>query len=277
MSLKWRWLSVGFIGGWLSYRWWCQLAVPPQPLAQWRSDVDYSKTPTLFVPGWGGHAWTYNRLLHWLAMQGYGHKVLTVRVDWHGHLHFSGQWQPTETNPLIQVLFDHSLTRSYQPQIDWITAILRALKQQYGVTAYNVVAHSWGGSAAIHSVVSEQRSGTLPRLHRMILLGAPVDEGRPGGAVDLAYQRLHAARHRLRSLDATVINVYGTLAGRQTDGSVPVYQVTALRDILRGGLVTYHEVHLARTSHGQLHASPKVWRFVGESLWGQTKKPLTRD
>lgn len=217
-----------------------------------RTDVTYSTVPTLLIPGWGGHAWTYNGLLRWLAQQGYGHKVLTVRVDWRGGLHFAGDWSVTATNPLIQVLFDHSLTRDYQPQVKWLTAILTALKARYGVTAYNAVAHSWGGSAAVHSLVLHGHRADLPQLRRLILLGAPVDEGKAGGPADMAYERLRAAQHRLPvTYQSAVINVYGTLSGRLTDGSVPVYQVKALRPILADSAVTYREVHVPETNHGE--------------------------
>ncbi|KRK37334.1 alpha beta hydrolase [Levilactobacillus parabrevis ATCC 53295] len=250
-----------------------RLAVAPQPLMRRRTDVTYSAVPTLLIPGWGGHAWTYNGLLRWLAQQGYGHKVLTVRVDWHGGLHFAGDWSVTATNPLIQVLFDHSLTRDYQPQVKWLTAILAALKARYGVTAYNAVAHSWGGSAAVHSLVLHGHRADLPQLRRLILLGAPVDEGKAGGPADMAYERLRAAQYRLPvTYQSAVINVYGTLSGRLTDGSVPVYQVTALRPILADSAVTYREVHVPETSHGQLHASRRMWRLIVRLIWGQIPK-----
>jgi len=273
LTLKWHWLPTIAVGGWLSYRWVSRLAVAPQPLMRRRTDVTYSTVPTLLIPGWGGHAWTYNGLLRWLAQQGYGHKVLTVRVDWHGGLHFAGDWSVTATNPLIQVLFDHSLTRDYQPQVKWLTAILTALKARYGVTAYNAVAHSWGGSAAVHSLVLHGHRADLPQLRRLILLGAPVDEGKAGGPADMAYERLRAAQYRLPvTYQSAVINVYGTLSGRLTDGSVPVYQVTALRPILADSAVTYREVHVPETSHGQLHASRRMWRLIVRLIWGQIPK-----
>ncbi|WP_407885685.1 alpha/beta hydrolase [Levilactobacillus sp. N40-8-2] len=273
MTLKWRWLPTIVVGGWLGYRWASRLVVAPEPLVRRRTDMPYSTVPTLLIPGWGGQAWTYNGLLRWLAQQGYGHKVLTVRVDWHGGLHFVGDWSVTATNPLIQVLFDHSLTRDYQPQVRWLTAILAALKTRYGVTTYNAVAHSWGGSAAVHSLVLYGHRSDLPELRRLILLGAPVDEGKVGGPVDMAYERLRAAQHHLPPMShGTVINVYGTLSGRFTDGSVPVHQVTALRPILADSTITYREVHVPATSHGQLHASRRMWRLIARLIWGQLPK-----
>ncbi|WP_203641379.1 alpha/beta hydrolase [Levilactobacillus andaensis] len=240
----------------------------PEPLATRRPNVHYAATPTLFIPGWGGGAVTYNGMLRWFARHGYGHKVATIRVDWAGRRHFSGKWDPEATNPLIQVLFDHSLTRDYQPQVQWITAILRDLYRQYGVRQYNLVGHSWGGSAAVNSLVLHGPAANVPRLHRLVLLGAPVDEGTAQHPVDATFERLRAARHQLRANEqAQLFNVYGTLPGRHTDGSVPVEQVTALRQIVAGSAVRYHEHHVAGLGHGRLHSARQMYRLVARLLW----------
>lgn len=267
MNLKWQWLPIILGGSWLGYHWLGQRAVPAEPLRAHRQDVTYSQTPTLMIPGWAGNAWTFNRFLQWLSRTGYAHKVLTVHVSWTGKLRFSGQWDGTGENPVIQVLFDHSATRGYQQQVLWLTAILRALKQRYGVTSYNVVAHSWGGSAAIHTLVRHGHHAELPVLHRLVLLGAPVDEGSLE-VPDVSYQRLRAAKHHLMvHPKARIINVYGTLSGHLTDGSVPVSQITPLRAVVSGSPVDYLEIHVPATSHRQLHATERMWHLIATQLW----------
>lgn len=268
MARKWRWLAVLLGGSWLGYRWTTQVVTPAVPLTKRRSDTEYAAVPTLFIPGWGGNAWTYNGLLRWLARRGYGHKVLTVTVSRTGVLHFTGTWTGQATNPLIQVLFTHSFTTDYQQQIRWITAVLRQLRQRYGITSYNVVAHSWGGSAAVSSLVLHGPAVDLPRPNRLILLGTPVDESQPTRPVDEAFERLRAQRANLQAMGPlTIYNVYGTLLGRQTDGSVPVTQVQALRQVVVGSPVTYREHHVPGVSHSQLHASPVMWRLIARLLW----------
>lgn len=228
--------------------------------------------PTLFIPGWGGNAWTYNGMLRWFARRGYAAKVLTVRVDYRNHLHFTGHWPAAAANPTIQVLFDRNLTVDYHHQIQWLTQILRELKRRYGVTQYNAVAHSWGGSAIVHSLVSDGADPTLPRLRRLVLLGTPVDESRPAAPTDPAYRRLLAMRQNLwANAGAEIHNVYGLLAGRRTDGQVPVNQATALRNVVAQAPITYREYPVVGLGHGRLHSSPKMWRLIAHLLW-QTKK-----
>lgn len=269
-------LPIVLGAGWLGLHWASRQGTPAEPLARRRLGWPYSVTPTLFVPGWGGNAWTYNGLLRWLARQGLGHKVMTVRVDRHGGLHFSGHWENTASNPLIQVLFDHTFTADYQQQITWITAILRTLKSRYQVTTYNLVAHSWGGSAAVSSLLLHGSEAAMPQLNRMVLLGAPVDEHDRTQPVDAAYERLRATRGQLGELGpGTIHNVYGTLSGRLTDGSVPVYQITALRSVVAGSPLTYQEHHVPGVGHGRLHASPTMWRLIARLLWA-ADRPATK-
>ncbi|WP_225428673.1 hypothetical protein [Levilactobacillus suantsaiihabitans] len=52
-----------------------------------------------------------------------------------------------------------------------------------------------------------------------------------------------------------------------TDGSVPVYQITALRSLVAPSSLTYHEHHVAGIGHGRLHASPQMWRLIARLLW----------
>ncbi|MFC6259699.1 alpha/beta hydrolase [Levilactobacillus fujinensis] len=267
MIKKWHVAVTLGLSSWLGVRW---VTRPgrPEPLVTQRPDVHYAAIPTLFIPGWGGGAITYNGMLRWFARHGYGHKIATIRVDWAGRRHFSGSWDSQATNPLIQVLFDHSLTRDYQPQIQWITAILRDLYRQYGVRQYNLVGHSWGGSAAVNSLVLHGPSPDIPRLNRLVLLGAPVDEGTAQHPVDATFERLRAARHQLRANEqAQLFNVYGTLPGRHTDGSVPVQQVTALRQIVADSAIRYDEHHIAGLGHGRLHSARQMYQLVAQLLW----------
>ncbi|WP_204122166.1 MULTISPECIES: alpha/beta hydrolase [Levilactobacillus] len=268
MWRKLRWLPMVLGASWLGFHWASRQTTPAEPLRRRRPRFTYTTTPTLFIPGWGGNAWTYNGLLRWLARAGFGHKVLTVRVDRHGELHVTGKWTGQADNPLIQVIFDHTFTADYQQQIGWITAILRHLKSHYHVQAYNLVAHSWGGSAAVNSLLLYGAAGDVPRLNRLVLLGAPVDEHDADHPVDATFQRLRATPVDWSALGTGMIhNVYGTLSGRLTDGSVPVSQITPLRPLLADSALGYQEHHVPGVGHGRLHSSPRMWRLIARLLW----------
>jgi len=272
MRGKWRWLPIILGGSWLSYHWLSRRAIRPQRRWYRRPGIQSTLVPTLFIPGWGGNAWTYNGMLRWFARRGYASKALTIRVDYHNRLHIQGDWPATAVNPTIQVLFDRNFTVDYARQTQWVTQILRELKRRYGITQYNAVAHSWGGSASVQSLVTDGADPTLPRLRRLILLGAPVDESQPDAPEDPAYRRLLAGRHNLwANAGAEIHNVYGLLSGRLTDGEVPVYQATALRRVVAGSPVTYREHPVQNIGHGQLHSALKMWRLIARLLWVNQK------
>ncbi|CAJ1225908.1 hypothetical protein LZY01_12900 [Levilactobacillus zymae] len=266
MENKWRWLPVVLGGGWLGYHWLSRRTGRPLPKAA-RPDSQATPTPTVFIPGWGGNAWTYNGMLRWFARQGYAAKVLTVRVDYRNHLHFRGTWTGQADNPTIQVLFDRNLTLDYRQQTRWVTQILRALHRRYGVTSYNAVAHSWGGSAMVQSLVQDGADPSLPRLRRLILLGTPVDESQTDQP-DPAYQRLLTLRQNLwANAGAEIHNVYGRLAGHATDGQVPVWQATALREVVAQSPIHYTEHPIPGLGHGRLHSALKMWQLIAQLLW----------
>lgn len=272
MRKPWCWGALILGSGWAAYHWLSRRAITPRDRRYRRAGIVQTTTPTLFVPGWGGNAWTYNGMLRWFARQGYAAKVLTIRVDYHDHLHVSGQWPETAVNPTIQVLFDHNFTGDYRRQTRWLTQILRWLHRRYGVTAYNAVAHSWGGSALVHSLVRDGVDPTLPRLRRAVLLGTPVDETPPNAPQDPAYRRLLAVRHNLRAnAGAEIHNVYGVLTGHATDGEVPVRQVTALRAVVADSPVTYQEHPVDGIGHGRLHSASRMWRLIARLLWTDKK------
>ena len=267
MAVKWRWVLVGCVGSWLGYQWLSQRAIKPR-LRSTRRPVQATSTPTLFIPGWGGNAWTYNGMLRWFAAQGYAAKRLTIRVDRRGRLHFQGKWVPRADNPTIQVLFERNFTADYRQQIQWLTQILRVLRTRFGVTTYNAVAHSWGGSALVQSLVTNGADPGLPRLHRLILLGTPVDERSEQSAPDPLYQRLLTLRQNLwANAGAEIHNVYGLLAGRATDGQVPVRQVIALRAVVAGSPIRYSEHPVVSLGHGRLHSAFSMWPFIAQLLW----------
>ncbi|ABJ63526.1 alpha/beta fold hydrolase [Levilactobacillus brevis] len=255
------------VGAWWSYRWLSQRTAVKVPLNHRRTGVPYTTTPTLFIPGWGGNAWTYNGLLRWLARHGYGHQVMTIVVDRRGQLRVQGDWSMQADNPLIQVLFAHPFTRDYQQQIAWLTTVLRELKSHTQVATYNMVAHSWGGSAAVNQLVRQGGTTDLPRLNRLVLLGAPVNEATPTKP-DAMYERLTATKQNLTAITPGIIhNVYGLLAGRLTDGEVPVHQITALRAVVRNSPLQYREHPVPGIGHGRLHSAPQMWQLIAHLLW----------
>ncbi|MFC6273948.1 alpha/beta hydrolase [Levilactobacillus tangyuanensis] len=271
MNRKQYWRVGLFAGSWLIGMGHRHRGSRPVALGERRSDCHYAARPTLLIPGWGGQAGTYRGFIRWSTHQRLAHPALVVHVDHFGRRHWRGEWDGQATNPLVQVLFDHAWTRTYEPQIRWLTGVLSDLSQLYGVTSFNAVAHSWGGSALIHSVFAAQSTGQLPQLHQLLLLGAPVDESPRDAPPDAAFRRLAALKTDLDHLrGGRVLNVYGTLGGRLTDGAVPVSQITPLRRVVAQSPLVYREHEVVGIGHSRLHSARQMWVLISQWLWLST-------
>ncbi|WP_165815204.1 alpha/beta fold hydrolase [Levilactobacillus bambusae] len=273
-------LAVLVVSGAALYHYVGDLSVPTTHVAKVTpaKGVTYSNTPTLFIPGWGGNAFAYNKMIGNYQQQHYGEKVLTIKVGWSGKLNFSGDWDHRPVNPMIQVLFMHNLTLDYSQQTEWVRHILEVLKSRYGVQTYNIVAHSWGGSAAVNALILHGDAKAQPRLNKMVLLGAPVNEalGEKDSIVgrflpskrDEAYNALVAAKGSLTSnRNAQIYNFYGSINHRQSDGQTAFSQAQSLRALVAHTGIGYHEKQINGVSHYQLHSSPKMWALIAKTLW----------
>ncbi|MGV0168036.1 alpha/beta hydrolase [Furfurilactobacillus sp. WILCCON 0119] len=257
------------------------IGVAPEPLttATVSPTVHTTTTPTIFMPGWATSANSFNRMIGYMQDHHTAGKVMRINVDVFGHIHVRGHLRPDDVNPLIQVTFSRNLANTYQPQVKWLNKILLLLKQKYGVTQYNAVGHSWGGSALVSQLIRYGNDPRLPRLNKMVLLGTPVDEGvdrakdiRESGEPKRPthiYRHLLADRQNLTAnRTATIFNVYGSTNGEATDNAVPIVQAQSLRYLVRGIVPNYHEILLNNANHHQLHTTVRSFKLVTQLLFG---------
>lgn len=242
------------------------------------STVKLTHVPTILMPGWGTSANSFNQMIAYMQENHTAGKVMRVNVDTFGRVHVYGNLRKNIVNPLIQITFSRNLANTYQPQVKWLNQILLLLKQRYGVTTYNAVGHSWGGSALVSQLVLYGNNPKLPRLHKMVLLGTPVDEGVNRGRDILTtgepkrptriYRRLLADRQNLQANHQAIIeNVYGSTNGEETDNSVPFAQAQSLRYLVAGIIPNYHEILMKNTNHHQIHTTTESFELVTKLLF----------
>lgn len=256
------------------------IGVAPEPLtaAKVNANVHQTHIPTIFMPGWGTSANSFNQMIGYMQEQHTAGKVMRINVDWLGHIHVYGRLKATDVNPLIQVTFSRNLANTYQPQVKWLNQILILLKQRYGVTQYNAVGHSWGGSALVSQLIRYGNDTRLPRLNRMVLLGTPVDEGanhakdlfsngKPKRPTRIYRQLMVDAPHLLANRNAQIDNVYGSTDGEDTDNAVPIVQAQSLRYLTAGRISNYHEILLKHMNHHQIHTTVRSFKLVTKLLF----------
>lgn len=257
---------------------------PVKPLTKLTPTVakKYQATqiPTILVPGWGGGANAYNQLITDWQKAGLGGKVLQAQISPNGHVALHGHWPKGAVNPVIQVVFTWNFTNGYQAQVHWLENLLTTLKHQYGVTNYNAVAHSWGGSALLTVLVKTGQLSQMPKAHHLVFIGTPVaenvtrtDQLTKTGApkhFNRVYRRLWADRdHLTANSQAQVTNIYGTIGQQATDSAVPIAQALSMRPLVQPLITSYHEIHAEHTNHHQLHTSRRMAGVIGQQLWGK--------
>ncbi|MCF6161852.1 MULTISPECIES: alpha/beta hydrolase [Furfurilactobacillus] len=258
------------------------IGVTAEPLksSQVNKSVIQTHTPTIFMPGWATSANSFNAMIGYMQGERTAGKVMRINVDFFGRIHVIGRLKKTDINPLIQVTFDRNLGNSYQPQAKWLNQILMLLKRRYHVNEYNAVGHSWGGSAMVTQLIRYGNDERLPKLHKMVLLSAPVDEsidrpkdvlpsGKPKRSSH-SYRQLIAARNNLwANSQAQIFNVYGSANGEDTDNSVPIVQAQALRYLVHDIVPQYHEILMKNTNHHQIHTTIRSYKLVTNLLFGK--------
>lgn len=115
-----------------------------------RSDITYSSRPTILFPGWGGYTYSYNCFIKYAQKHHYAEHTMTVYITPHGHISTRGNLR-SHHNPLVQVIYTWNYNGSYSAHIHQDAAVIEYLHQHFGMQAYNVVGHSYGGSSWVNA------------------------------------------------------------------------------------------------------------------------------
>jgi Uncharacterized protein with an alpha/beta hydrolase fold len=94
--------------------------------ADLRADTEYSTTPTLLIPGWGGSTVTYDKMINYYQSHHLAQKVLTIWVSPWGSIRVSGHLSKTKRTrwskfSTIGTIIKHSIHRSNSLLPSWLT------------------------------------------------------------------------------------------------------------------------------------------------------------
>lgn len=245
----------------------------------YQPEMQYTKIPTLLVPGWGGNTITYNKLINYYQNQHIAQKVLTIWVSPHDNVRVSGDWHG-QRNALIQVLFDWNYNSSYHPQVRQLRAVLRYLNHRYHLQHLNVIAHSYGGTEFIHAYMGAKDLQNNIKLNKLIFLGVPVEESL-SDYLSYHYLLIHHSKDNnfqqlYRQMKAwhpnysiSIYNIMGSKAGSKiTDGAVPHIQSEMIQALIRSHpMIKYYQRIYKNTSHSQLHDRIAILNYIKHILW----------
>lgn len=204
--------------------------------------VTADTTPTIFVTGYRGTAFSTNQLITSAEAAGVAKHTLVDTVSPNGQLNVQGDYTATAA-PLIQDIFQNN-TAGTTVDSQWLAKILTMYTQRYGVTRLNAVGTSMGAYADIAAAMAQtpvthtkvvdiagHYDGLLGTLHKPTTLQLAA-HGRPS-LIRPEYARLLQRRTHFRA--KSVLLIYGNVQdGRHTDTVVSVNSAYSLGYLLRG-------------------------------------------
>lgn len=254
---------------------------PSQPLNmhRLRSDVSYTDTPTLLIPGQGGNTITFDTFIKRAQNQNIAQSAMVVRVSPTGQVRVKGSLKGKK-NPVIQILYDWNYNVSFEPEMHQLTQVLIVLNRQYHVKKLNIVAHSYGGTEFLHAYLGNAKLQKKLSFQKIVLLGVPVEESFGVNTKytawlfkksrDAEFKKLLRQVKKAQFLkDEAIYNIMGKEADQKTDGEVPNIQSQMMATLFKNTSVKYVQRWYPKTSHRQLHEKKAILKYVMQILWGK--------
>jgi len=257
------------------------LAVEETTLASTAMPSEKRQIPTLFFHGFGGTVHSMDYLIDQSQLDGYATRTLTAVVSPKGKVKMSGRWSNDAKNPEIQVLFKDNHESDYHHTAQWIDAILKKLHQQYGVTRFNAVAHSWGNNAIIYYLENYSQKKNQPQIDSLVNIAAPMqvlnrdiyrrNDWRYSNQLNRDFKAYTKPHSTIRNLHIRELNIIGQLSRQDHfDKAVPVASARSLQHVFTGPHQTYQARLFTgpRAEHSALtRRNPKVLHDIEKFLW----------
>ncbi len=221
--------------------------------------------PLLLVPGTGGTADRFDKLIRLLKKQRPDLSVLKITVNVDHQLRISGRLFASSRFPVVVIAFADASEAALLQQADWLRTALMFLEEYYQVAEYDYFGHSNGG-LVITEYLENQRLSIDPRLQRLLLTGTPF-----GGAADANDKSIpqylssyRDKRHRIPE-EIAVTLIAGNLQDSFSDGIVPVNSVATGLQIYKGT----RSSRLITVTEGAAHSQLVTHPIVIELLLGE--------
>ncbi|MFR0582812.1 alpha/beta hydrolase [Limosilactobacillus mucosae] len=251
----------------------------PLDMQHLHSDVSYTSTPTLLIPGQGGNTITFDTFIKRAQNQNIAQSAMVVRVSPTGQVRVKGSLKGKK-NPIIQILYDWNYNVSFKPEMHQLTQVLIVLNRQYHVKKLNIVAHSYGGTEFLHAYLGNAKLQKKLSFQKIVLLGVPVEESFGVNTKYTAWlfkksrdaefkKLLRQVKKAQFSKDEAIYNIMGKEADQKTDGEVPNIQSQMMATLFKNTSVKYVQRWYPKTSHRQLHEKKAILKYVMQILWGK--------
>lgn len=262
----------------------CLIALGMAPLNLAHAAVQ-RQVPTLYLHGHRAGPRAMDALIQTAQAEDHATSVLTATVNANGQVKLHGDWPVASHRPLVKVVFKNNRTLRYDKIANWLHDVLEALQARYGITRFNIVAHSLGNAAVLFYELHYGQYRQLPQLQKYVAIAGNFDgipgvhrprakhRLGPGGKppwMAPAYKRALKLRCNFPVYQVSVLNIYGNLGdGRHWDGKINNVSSRSLRYLLGDRLRSYQALEFTGplAQHRLLRTNPAVIAAVDHFLW----------
>ncbi|WP_165815206.1 alpha/beta hydrolase [Levilactobacillus bambusae] len=251
-----------------------------------RSQVS-DQVPILFLHGLRGGAQTMTQMVQAVKKSWHEH-VLVIHVNHAGKLKITGEWNPADAHPLVQINFGNNQARTTL-QMVWLKKVLIYLRTQHGVQNYDAVGHSAGCVTLVDFAETYNDDRKLPSLRRLVTIAGPfngvlgMNESYNTNQLDEmgcpvviypanfwfpSYASLLENQAAFPT-NVDVLNIYGDIGdGSHSDKYISTASARSLRYLLGDQPQSYHEIRFRGddAEHSELHDNHEVMRLVRQFL-----------
>lgn len=256
-------------------------------------EVNFSKkykinsTPTLFFHGALSNYKSETNITKAIRRAGLTNSITRVNVSPDGKVTFSGEIKKDAVNPIIEVNYKNNIQIDFEKAGMYATNVVKALKQKYGITQVNMVAHSLGNMSVMYYLM-QNYDKNMPRLNKQVAIAGHFDgvdlshatqelqvpdnlqvssSGRPN-KMNKAYKQMLALRKIYSQEKTQVLNIVGNKNGN-SDGLVPNASSESLKYLLGSDVGNYQirKFYGQSAEHGRLTYNHQVIRDIIQFLW----------
>ncbi len=229
-----------------------------------------SKTPTIFVHGYGSSYNAEKYMVNHARKAGVTSTVVLARVDKNGSVKLSGPSIKNKRNPIVEVNLANNKQVDMNEGARYINNVVLALQKRDGIKSYNFVAHSMGNMDVFAYLSKYGSQSNAPKLKKQVVLaggglgGWGNDNRMSSSMKDLMGQLKDNYPH------AKVLNIAGN-SGQGTDGRVPNSASRSVKAMLGDRPQSYRYVLYegSQYTHSNLHENAKVANRINRFLWGK--------
>lgn len=245
-------------------------------------------TPTLFFHGALSNYKSETNIVKAAQVAGLTNSVTRVDVSPDGKITFSGEIKKNAINPIIEINYKNNIQIDFEKAGMYATNVVKALKQKYGITQVNMVAHSLGNVSVMYYLLQNHNT-SMPRLNKQVAIAGHFDgvdlsqatqelqapknlkiaaDGKPN-KMNKAYKQMLALRKIYPQEKTQVLNIVGDKS-HGSDGLVSNASSESLKYLLGTDSSNYQlkKYYGQKADHGRLTYNSQVIKDILNFLWG---------